>query len=74
MFYRGARSANDLVALDIYGKGKYGHSGMVSVWAICDAAEMAEIAALNQNKRYYTGIPQMLKSYVEMLLPVYKQK
>ena len=38
------------------------------------AAEMAEIAALNQNKRYYTGIPQMLKSYVEMLLPVYKQK
>ena len=36
------------------------------------AAEMAEIAALNQNKRYYTGIPQMLKSYVEMLLPVYK--
>ena len=36
--------------------------------------EMAEIAALNQNKRYYTGTPQMLKSYVEMLLPVYKQK
>lgn len=36
--------------------------------------EMAEIAALNQNKRYYTSTPQMLKSYVAMVPPVDEQK
>lgn len=37
-------------------------------------SEMAEIAALNKNKRYYTSTPQMLKSYVEMVPPVDEQK
>lgn len=36
--------------------------------------EMEEIAALNQNKRYYTSTPQMLRSYVEMVPPVDEQK
>lgn len=37
-------------------------------------SEMAEIAALNKNKRYYAGTPQTLKSYVEMVPPVDEQK
>lgn len=36
--------------------------------------EMAEIEALNKNKRYYTSTPQMLKSYAEMVPPVDEQK
>lgn len=39
-----------------------------------DDTEMAEIAALNKNKRYYTSTPQMLKSYAEMVPPVDEQK
>lgn len=39
-----------------------------------DDAEMAEIAALNKDKRYYTSTPQMLKSYAEMVPPVDEQK
>lgn len=37
-------------------------------------SEMAEIAALNKNKRYHTSTPQKLKSYVEMVPPVDEQK
>lgn len=37
-------------------------------------AEMAEIAALNKNKRYYTSTPQLLESYVAMVPPVDDQK
>ncbi len=37
-------------------------------------AEMAEIAGLNKNKRYYTSTPEMLKSYAEMVPPVDEQK
>lgn len=36
--------------------------------------EMAEIAALNQDKRYYTSTPELLKRYVEMVPPVDEQK
>lgn len=36
--------------------------------------EMAEIAALNKNKRYYTSTPEMLKAYAEMVPPVDEQK
>lgn len=36
--------------------------------------EMAEIAALNQDKRYYTSTPEMLKKYAEMVPPVDTQK
>ena len=36
--------------------------------------EMAEIAALNQNKRYYTSTPELLKQYAEMVPPVEEQK
>lgn len=36
--------------------------------------EMAEIAALNQDKRYYTSTPEMLKKYAEMMTPVDTQK
>lgn len=39
-----------------------------------DDAEMAEIAALNANKRYYTSTPDMLKAYAEMVPPVDEQK
>ena len=34
------------------------------------ADEMAQIAAMNQNKRYYTSTPELLKKYVEMVSPV----
>lgn len=36
--------------------------------------EMAEIAALNQNNRYYTSTPELLKQYAEMVPPVEEQK
>lgn len=36
--------------------------------------EMEEIAALNTNKRYYTGTPQLLESYAAMVPPVDEQK
>lgn len=39
-----------------------------------DDVEMAEIAALNKNKRYYTSTPDMLKAYAEMVPPVDEQK
>ena len=32
--------------------------------------EMAQIAALNKNVRYYTSTPEMLKKYAEMVPPV----
>ena len=35
---------------------------------------MAEIAALDQGKRYYTSTPEMLKKYAEMVPPVDEQK
>ncbi len=38
------------------------------------ADEMAQIAAMNQNKRYYTSTPEMLKRYAEMVPPVDEQK
>ncbi len=36
--------------------------------------EMTEIAALDQNKRYYTSTPELLASYVSMVPPVDEQK
>lgn len=36
--------------------------------------EMAKIGALNQNKRYYTSTPELLKKYAEMVPPVDEQK
>lgn len=36
--------------------------------------EMADIEALNQDKRYYTSTPELLKKYVEMVPPVETQK
>ena len=36
--------------------------------------EMARIAALNKNVRYYTSTPEMLKKYAEMVPPVDEQK
>ena len=38
------------------------------------ADKMAQIAAMNQNKRYYTSTPELLKKYAEMVPPVDKQK
>ena len=37
-------------------------------------AEMAQVAAMNQNKRYYTSTPELLKKYAEMVPPVDRQK
>lgn len=37
-------------------------------------AEMEEIAAMNQNKRYYTSTPEMLKQYANTVPPVDQQK
>lgn len=37
-------------------------------------ADMAKIAALQKNKRYYTSTPEMLASYAEMVPPVDEQK
>ena len=36
--------------------------------------EMARIAALNQDKRYYTSTPELLAKYAEMVPPVDEQK
>ncbi|MDY2937748.1 MAG: aldo/keto reductase [Fusicatenibacter sp.] len=36
--------------------------------------EMTQIAALNQNKHYYTSTPEMLKRYAETVPPVDEQK
>ena len=36
--------------------------------------EMTEIGALDQNKRYYTSTPELLKQYVAMVPPVDDQK
>lgn len=36
--------------------------------------EMADIHALDQNKRYYTSTPELLKQYVSMVPPVDEQK
>ena len=36
--------------------------------------EMAEIAALNKDKRYYTSTPELLEKYVTMVPPVDEQK
>lgn len=36
--------------------------------------EMAEIAAMDQQKRYYLSTPEMLKKYAEMVPPVDEQK
>lgn len=38
------------------------------------AEEMKEIQTLNQDKRYYTSTPELLKSYAEMVPPVEEQK
>lgn len=42
-------------------------------FALTDA-EMAEIAALNRDKRYYTSTPELLERYVQMVPPVDEQK
>ncbi|MGN0250377.1 MAG: aldo/keto reductase [Oliverpabstia sp.] len=39
-----------------------------------DDSEMAEIASLHKNKRYYYSTPDMLKAYAEMVPPVDEQK
>lgn len=36
--------------------------------------EMAQLAALNRNERYYTSTPELLKKYAEMVPPVDEQK
>lgn len=36
--------------------------------------EMEQIAAMDQQKRYYTSTPEMLKKYAEMVPPVDEQK
>ena len=36
--------------------------------------EMAQIAALDKQQRYYTSTPELLKQYAEMVLPVDEQK
>lgn len=38
------------------------------------AEEMAQVAAMDQEKRYYTSTPEMLKKYAEMVPPVDSQK
>lgn len=42
-------------------------------FALTDA-EMAQIAAMNKNVRYYTSTPELLKRYAEMVPPVDEQK
>ena len=39
-----------------------------------DDSEMAEIAALHKNERYYYSTQDMLKAYAEMVPPVDEQK
>ncbi len=36
--------------------------------------EMAQVAAVDKNKRYYTSTPQMLEGYVKMVPDVDGQK
>lgn len=36
--------------------------------------EIAQVTALNKNVRYYTGIPELLKKYAQMVPPVDEQK
>ena len=36
--------------------------------------EMDKIAVMDQQKRYYTSTPEMLKAYAEMVPPVDEQK
>lgn len=36
--------------------------------------EMARVASLNQDKRYYTSTPELLKKYAQMVPPVDEQK
>lgn len=36
--------------------------------------EMAKIAALDKNTRYYNSTPEMLENYVKMVPPVDEQK
>lgn len=36
--------------------------------------EMTRIAALNQDKRYYTSTPELLAKYAQMVPPVDEQK
>lgn len=36
--------------------------------------EMARIASINQDKRYYTSTPELLKKYAQMVPPVDEQK
>ncbi|MDY3762823.1 MAG: hypothetical protein SO031_01685 [Candidatus Ventricola sp.] len=36
--------------------------------------EMADIAALNQDKRYYTSTPELMRRYAEMVPTVDEQK
>lgn len=42
-------------------------------FALTDA-EMAQIAALNKDVRYYTSTPELLKKYAQMVPPVDEQK
>lgn len=42
-------------------------------FALTDA-EMSQIAAMDQKKRYYVSTPEMLKRYAEMVPPVDEQK
>lgn len=37
-------------------------------------AEMAQIAAMDQKKRYYVSTPEMLRKYAEIVPPVDEQK
>ena len=36
--------------------------------------EIAQVTALNKNVRYYTGTPELLKKYAQMVPPVDEQK
>ena len=38
------------------------------------AEEMARVAAMNRDVRYYTSTPELLKKYAEMAPPVDSQK
>ena len=42
-------------------------------FALTDS-EMAQIATMHQQKRYYTSTPELLKRYAEMVPPVDEQK
>ena len=59
-----------LIEEPVFGKlaEKYGKTNALT------EDEMAEIAALNQEKHYYTSTPEMLQKYAEMVPPVDTQK